>query len=281
MPRCSSSSNTERRPPRSRDRNSTRRAGAGITTPARDRTVRLHAISSILLLAIATSCGSTSPDPGPDPDLRILFIGNSLTYVNDLPAMVQQLGASDSARPVTVASVAFGDYSLEDHWNRGDALAAIRQGGWDLVVLQQGPSALPESRANLIDWTSRFAGEIRKVGARPAVYMVWPGLARQAAWDSVTDSYAAAAAAAQALLFPAGEALRSAFAADPSMPLFDADGFHPLPLGSFGVALVIYAVAADASPAGLTARAGVTGFPSGQVDILESSAAAAIAHFDR
>ena len=242
--------------------------------------MRLHAVRLILLLAIATSCGSTAPDPGPDPDLRILFIGNSLTYVNNLPAMVQQLGASNSARPVTVATVAFGDYSLEDHWNRGDALAAIRQGGWDLVVLQQGPSALPESRANLIEWTGRFAGEIRKVGARPAVYMVWPGLGRQEAWDSVTDSYAAAAAAAHAVLFPAGEALRSAHAADAGLPLFDADGFHPLPLGSFGVALVIYAVAADASPVGLTARAGVTGYPSSQVNVLESSAADAVARFD-
>ena len=242
--------------------------------------MRLHAVRLILLLASATSCGSTPPDPGPDPDRRILFSGNSLTYVNNLPAMVQQLGASNSARPVTVATVAFGDYSLEDHWNRGDALAAIRQGGWDLVVLQQGPSALPESRANLIEWTGRFAGEIRKVGARPAVYMVWPGLGRQEAWDSVTDSYAAAAAAAHAVLFPAGEALRSAHAADAGLPLFDADGFHPLPLGSFGVALVIYAVAADASPVGLTARAGVTGYPSSQVNVLESSAADAVARFD-
>jgi hypothetical protein len=242
--------------------------------------VRLHALRLILLLTGA-SCGSTSPDSGPDPDLRILFIGNSLTYVNDLPGMVRQLGASNSARPVTVASVAFGDYSLEDHWNRGDALTAIRQGGWDVVVLQQGPSALPESRANLIEWTGRFAGEIRKVGARPAVYMVWPGLSRQEAWDSVTDSYAAAAAAAHALLLPAGEALRSASTADPGMPLFDADGFHPLPLGSFGVALVIYAVAADVAPAGLAAGAGVTGYPPAQVSALESSAADAIARFDR
>ncbi len=245
--------------------------------------MRFHALRLILLLA-AASCGSTPSDPGPgprpDPDLRILFIGNSLTYVNDLPGMVRQLGASNPARPVTVSAVAFGDYSLEDHWNRGDALTAIQQGGWDLVVLQQGPSALPESRANLIEWTGRFAREIRKVGARPAVYMVWPGLNRQEAWDSVTDSYAAAATAAHALLLPAGAALRSAYTADPGMPLFDADGFHPLPLGSFGVALVIYAVAAEVSPAGLAASAGVTGYPPAQVSALESAAAAAIARFD-
>jgi len=243
--------------------------------------VRLTALRLILLLLAAASCGSTAPGPGPDPDLRILFIGNSLTYVNNLPAMVRQLGTSNSARPLSVSSVAFGNYSLEDHWNRGDALAAIRRGGWDVVVLQQGPSALPESRANLIEWTSRFAAEIRNVGARPAVYMVWPGLGRPAAWDSVTDSYAAAAAASHALLLPAGEALRWAYATDPGMPLFDADGFHPLPLGSFGAALVIYAAAADVSPAGLTGRAGVTSYPPAHVSVLESAAAEAIARFDR
>jgi hypothetical protein len=243
--------------------------------------VRLTDVRLILLLLAAASCGSTPPGPGSDPDLRVLFIGNSLTYVNNLPAMVQQLGTGNSARPVIVSSVAFGNYSLEDHWNRGDALAAIRQGGWDVVVLQQGPSALPASRANLIEWTSRFAVEIRNVGARPAVYMVWPGLDRVAAWDSVTDSYAAAAAASHALLLPAGEALRSAYATDPGLPLFAADGFHPLPLGSFGAALVIYAAAAGVSPAGLTGRAGVTSYPAAHVSLLEAAAAEAIARFGR
>lgn len=242
--------------------------------------MRLHALRLILLLAAAASCGSTAPDPTPDPDLRILFIGNSLTSANNLPSLVQQLGASNSARPVVVTSVAFGGYSLEDHWNQGAALAAIRQGGWDLVVMQQGPSALPESRTNLVEWTGRFAVEIRKVGARPAVYMVWPPLDSESDWDAVTASYAAAAAAANAVLFPAGEALRSAYHANPGMPLFDTDGFHPAPLGSEGVALVIYAVAANVSPLGLAQRAGQTTFPANHIATLESAAADAIARYD-
>lgn len=242
--------------------------------------MRYHTVRLILLLAAAASCGSTSPGPDPDPDLRILFIGNSLTYANNLPSLVQQLGRSDPAHPVTVSSVAFGGYSLEDHWNRGDALTAIRQGGWDLVVMQQGPSALPESRANLVEWTGRFATEIRKVGARPAVYMVWPPLDSESDWDAVTASYAAAATAADAVLFPAGEALRSAYHSNPGMPLFDLDGFHPAPLGSEGVALVIYAVAANVSPVGLAARAGGTTFSPTHIAMLESAAADAIARFD-
>jgi hypothetical protein len=242
--------------------------------------VRLSSVRLILLLAAAASCGSTSPDPIPDPDLRILFIGNSLTYANDLPSLVQHLGQSNSARPVAVSSVTLPNYNLEDHWNRGDALTAIRQGGWDLVVMQQGPSALPESRTHLIEWTGRFAAEIRKVGARPALYMVWPPLNRESDWDAVTASYAAAAAAANAVLFPAGEALRSAYRTNPGLPLFAADGFHPAPLGSAGVALVIYAVAAKVSPVGLTARAGQGTFPADGIATLESAAADAISRYD-
>jgi len=199
--------------------------------------------------------------------------------VNDLPAMVQRLGRSDPGRTVTVASVAFPDFALEDHWNQGDALKAIDAGPWDFVVLQQGPSALPDSRTNLIEWTGRFAEEIRRVGARPAVYMVWPELSRENVWSDVTESYRAAAAAVDGLLLPAGEALRSARAADPALALFGGDGFHPTVTGTYGAALVIYARLADVSPLGLSERAGDTPVPAQAGATLERAAADAIERF--
>jgi hypothetical protein len=110
--------------------------------------------------------------------------------------------------------------------------------------------------------------------------MVWPPLDSESDWDAVTASYAAAAAAANAVLFPAGEALRSAYHANPGMVLFDSDGFHPAPLGSEGVALVIYAVAANVSPVGLTERAGGSTFPPAHIATLEAAAADAIARYD-
>jgi hypothetical protein len=223
------------------------------------------------------SCGSTPTAPGTGPPLRILFIGNSLTYFHDLPATVQHLGRSDSSRTVVVSSVAFGGYSLEDHWNRGDAQQAIAGARWDLVVLQQGPSALPESRVSLIDYATRFAGEIRKAGGRPAMYMVWPELERETEWSAVSASYVAAAEAVDGLLLPAGEALRAVRADAPSVPLFESDGFHPSVAGTYGVALVIYARAAGVSPLGLTARAGGSSLPPGYVTALEAGAAQAIA----
>jgi hypothetical protein len=139
--------------------------------------LRLARLALVVLIAGAAiaSCGSAGVEPDTDPSLRILFIGNSLTYANDLPGTVQRLGQSDHSRTVVVSSGVVGNASLEDHWNRGDAQRAIASARWDLVVLQQGPSALPESRVLLIDYATRFAGEIRKVGGRPALYMVWPG----------------------------------------------------------------------------------------------------------
>ena len=45
------------------------------------------------LFVLLTACAGTSQEPlQPDNDLRILFIGNSLTYSNDLPGLVGRLG---------------------------------------------------------------------------------------------------------------------------------------------------------------------------------------------
>ena len=231
-----------------------------------------------VLLSVAASC-ATAPPTVPDPALRILFIGNSLTSANDLPGLVRRLAESDPARQVMISSVTFGNYSLEDHWNRGDAQQAIAGARWDYVVLQQGPSALPESRVLLVEYTERFAGEIPRVGGRPAVYMVWPSLDRESEWDAVTANHQAAAEAVSGVLFPAGETLRAARRADPGIVLFEADGFHPTLAGSYGAALTIYARAAGVSPVGLTVAAAGIALPTGQVRTLEAAAAEALAQF--
>src|SRR2546425_12489899 len=117
------------------------------------------------LVVLLAACLGSSSEPLPtDNDLRILFIGNSLTYANDLPGLVGRLGLAVEGKAPVVESVTAGGFSLEDHWNRGEAQKAIERDQWDLVVLQQGPSALPESRVLLVDYTRKFAEEIRKVG---------------------------------------------------------------------------------------------------------------------
>jgi hypothetical protein len=135
-------------------------------------------VASIILLLVSTVASDSLNRQEPVKALRVLFIGNSFTYWNELPDMVESLAeASGETRPIC-QEVVSGGYSLEDHWNQGAARKAIAGGSWDVVVMQQGPSAGAEGRQLLLEYARRFAGEIRRAGARPAMYMVWPETSR-------------------------------------------------------------------------------------------------------
>lgn len=47
------------------------------------------------------------------------------------------------------APTSFPDFNLDDHRAQGAAARAIALGGWEVVVLQQSPSSLPQNRAQL------------------------------------------------------------------------------------------------------------------------------------
>jgi hypothetical protein len=192
---------------------------------------------------------------------RVLFIGNSLTESNDLPRLVAALSvvAGDDP-PLQSASVAYGGFALEDHLVQGDAPRAIAQGGWDVVTLQQGPSTLPESRVNLIEYTKRFDTLIRAAGAWTAIYGVWTDASRMFAFDDGIESYRQAAEAVDGILCPAALAWKVAWRRDPSLPLYGPDNFHPSPLGTYLAALVIYAELRDKSPVGLPSDVSIPGF---------------------
>jgi hypothetical protein len=195
--------------------------------------------SLIFLLLFVISCSAPLTQSSAGAHLRVLFIGNSLTYTNDLPAIVEAIAESTGHRLV-YKMIALPDFSLEDHWRRGDALKAIKEGKWDFVVLQQGPSALDESRVLLVEYARRFAEEIRKSGARPALYTVWPSRARFRDFNRVVESYALAAKEVDGVLLPAGAAWLSAWRHRPDLALYSPDDFHPSLVGSYLAAIVIY-----------------------------------------
>lgn len=206
-------------------------------------------LSLLLALAfVAASCSSVESSAGGS---RVLFLGNSLTYTHDLPRAVAAL-AEAAGEEMAVASVTAPNVSLEDLWHDGRALDAIASGAWDVVVMQQGPSTQPASREHLAVWVGRFAERARAEGVRPAVYMVWPPAGTDLALAEA--SYADAAEGAGALLLPVGRAWRLALEADPDMPLYGLDGFHPSPTGTALAALVIYGGVAGELPDALPSR---------------------------
>ena len=196
---------------------------------------RLSVLAALLALVTGTGgAGRAATEP-----LRVLFVGNSLTATNDLPAEVARLAAA-ARRPFEYRTVAFGGFNLEDHWHQGDARSALAAGGFDVMVMQQGPSALPESQVDLELWATRWAEEARKVETRSALLTVWPESYRIGALSDVIRSYRNAAEAAGTDLYPAGAAWLHAWQCRPSLRLYGPDGFHPSGLGTYAAALVAY-----------------------------------------
>jgi hypothetical protein len=170
--------------------------------------------------------------------LHVLFLGNSLTAGNELPALVTAMAAAGGVKMDWLAWTP-GNYNLEDHWNAAKPRQMLAKSRWDFVVLQQGPSSLPESQADLKKWAAIWAVEIRKHKATPALYMVWPFQGQRNGFKLVSQSYRNAATAAQALVLPAGEAWEEALQADPTLPLYAGDKLHPEEAGTYLAALVI------------------------------------------
>ena len=206
----------------------------------------------ILVLKLGLCGRAAGADPPADP-LRVLFIGNSLTYFNDLPAMLEALAKAGGQSALSWKGVLIPGASLEDQWRAGEARRAIAAEKWDFVVLQQGPSASPEGRAMLLGYADRFARAIRAAGGRPAIYMVWPSSSRTSDFDDVSQSYRLAARQVDGLLFPVGEAWRLAAKRDAKLDLY-SDDLHPTPAGSYLAALVMYQQLYGESPIGLPAK---------------------------
>jgi len=216
-------------------------------------TSRFAALSAVMVVFVVTHL-----HPGTALEnrqaLRVLFIGNSLTYTNDLPGIVKAFARADGQQALESRIIAFPNYSLEDHWNSKDARKEISKGRWDYVVLQQGPSASKEGRALLLDYSRRFAEEIRKMGGKPALYSVWPPANRRQDFSGVSESYRQAAEAVDGIMFPVCDAWLNAWTVSPSIELYSLDGFHPSAAGSYLAGLVIYERLYKRSPIGLPTR---------------------------
>lgn len=248
------------------------RAREGVVRARRGRAL---VVGFALAAGLACSPAGTLLPP-PDADLAVLFVGNSLTYSNDLPAIVENLLTTyGTVGTVHVESIAFANFGLQDHWSEGSARARIEAGGWDVVVVQQGPSAT-EGRPSLIEYAGRFAQLAEAGGGRLAVYMVWPSTARFFDFDGVSESHRLAAEGADGLLLPAGDAWRAAWAVDPDLALYGPDGFHPSLMGSYLAALVMAqrlgGVDLADLPDGMIVPGGVIALPEGVSDLLKDAA---------
>jgi prepilin-type N-terminal cleavage/methylation domain-containing protein len=191
--------------------------------------------------------------------LKVLFVGNSFTFTNDIPGLTVALSRAAEAKPeLNVDSHVVGGATLERHWNDGAALAKIQSTDWDIVILQeqsQRPLKAFGRDTFFYPYARKFAEAIRAIGAIPMFYMTWarpdlPGFPQQQ-W---TESYSDITKELTAECAPVGVAFERFKLAFPGTALTtDANG-HPSPQGAYLAACTFYAALYRKSPEGLPNR---------------------------
>lgn len=204
-------------------------------------------LRSLLLLPFLLGPLAIADDALPR-NLRVLFIGNSYTYGNDLPGLIAQLLPARGIK-LEHERVTPGGATLEKHWADGKALAAIRTQKWDYVVLQEQSTRPIRDREAMFKAARFLHAEIVKTGAKTLLYETWAAKALPEEQPNLTDAYETLSRELGATVVPVGEAWRKAIAA--GFELHGSDGRHPNRRGSYLAACLFVATLTGESPVGL------------------------------
>jgi len=234
------------------------------------------ALRLVLLAALLPGlfgCSATASCDGPaaaNACSRILFIGNSFTYENDLPGTFAALAQAGGHRVVT-GMLADGGATLADHLASPDTTAMLTGSRWDVVVLQEQseiPSIAQFRQQQMYPAARSLVQAIEAIRARPMLFVTW---AHQAGWpekglptfgamqDQIDLGYRTIAGELGVAMAPVGPAWLEVAQESPGLSLFQGDGVHPTAAGTYLAACVFYATLFRQSPEGLAAPDGVPG----------------------
>ena len=120
----------------------------------------------LLVLACATAQVGDTP-------MKVLFIGNSYTPVNDLPSLVEALAEAAGGQRIESDQQLPGGFTFEQHVNNKKAIEKIRQRKWDVVVLQEQSLFPILNRESMHKYARILQEEISKQGAKTVLYLTW------------------------------------------------------------------------------------------------------------
>jgi hypothetical protein len=205
-----------------------------------------------MLACVVTKGENASGQAEGGSALKVLFIGNSLTFYNDLPEMVRYMGEhAVPPLPMDVDSITMAGATLKRHWEKGEALKSIREGGWDCVVLQGQSLEAVADQEGFFAHVRLFDAEIRKGGAKTLLYMTWALQRAPQDQQRLTDAYRRIGGEIGARVVPVGVARESLLELRPEAPIYHRDGKHPTPQGSYLAACLFHAMLSGQSPEGL------------------------------
>ena len=190
--------------------------------------------------------GKRLPNVTEDQDeLRVLFVGNSLTYFNEMPWLTEQVAESLQAQPrLRTAFVGRSGATLRNHWQEGKALREIREGRYAYVVLQPQSTEIIRRPDETARFATLFDAEIKKTGAKTVIFLTWA--TRTGDQTVYTDRYLKLASKLGAVVAPVGIAW--AHLRRREIELFDSSDLHPNLAGSYLTACIFYSMLYGRSP---------------------------------
>jgi hypothetical protein len=202
----------------------------------------------------------SAPSGGP---VRILFVGNSLTFYNDLPGMFADLARS-GGHQVTFELAAPGGWSLSQHAASETTLEKLERQLWDYVILQERsdiPVSAEMREEQMYPAIRLLERKAKESEAQAILFMTWgrrdglseTGLGDFAAMqDQIQAGYMEIANELNTPVAPVGPAWQRAMEHDRDLDLWAYDGVHPNEMGTYLAAAVFYTVIFQQSPEGLT-----------------------------
>ncbi len=173
--------------------------------------------------------------------MRVLFIGNSHTYVNDMPRIFADICRKNGVDS-DVTMLSHPGMGWDYHVNQPEVRFNILHGRYDAVVLQHVAhpmgdlTVMYENGCTLIDW-------VREAGSRPVLYMTWAAMRDGSAFQPVMSSaYRRLEQEKQCAVAPVGEAWWHLAALTSVEGMYAPDGEHASLLGSTLAAYTIASV---------------------------------------
>ena len=229
----------------------------------------------LALLILATSNLKAQPK-------KILFVGNSYVYSNNLPLMLYNLALSNGDT-IIYDSSAPGGYTFAQHTTNATTLSKINAQDWDYVILQE-QSQIPSFDPSQVQTeTYPYAAQLNDLilandsCTQTVFFMTWgrkygdasncaiypPLCTFEGMQGRLRQSYVEMADDNEALVSPVGEAFKYSRMADSTINLYSIDNSHPSVAGTYLAACTFYATLFETSPVGLNYTAGLDATQAG------------------
>lgn len=179
--------------------------------------------------------------------MRVLFIGNSHTYFNDMPQMFAEICEANRI-PAEVTMLAHGGKTFGFHVQEPEVRFNIMYGNYDYIVLQHRAHPMGEYD-EMAQAAAELVGMVKQAGGKPVFYMTWSKKSEgREAQNEMSAAYKKLGASLEAAVAPVGDAWWSFSELWPDAELYNADGAHASGLGSLLAAGTIFSTISGRPP---------------------------------